>query len=180
MAYSLLWLPDVLRTAGLTVNEIAGWQTRGHGDVGTIRGVLCHHTAGPLTGDHPSLGTVENGRPGLAGPLAQLLLSRSGTFFIVAAGLCWHAGAGEWQGVVEGNHELIGIEAENTGLPNDPWPDVQMDAYARGCAALLEHIGAPTIMCAGHKEYALPKGRKTDPSFDMVAFRTRVAELMRA
>ena len=51
---------------------------------GTIRGVICHHTAGPLAGNAPSLGIVTNGRPDLSGPLAQLCLGRDGTFFLVA------------------------------------------------------------------------------------------------
>src|SRR5262249_23708157 len=32
--------------------------------------------------------------------------------------------------------------------------------------------------CAGHKEYALPKGRKDDPDFDMNAFRLSVAAIV--
>ena len=52
-----------------------------------------------------------------------------------------HAGAGVWQGVTTGNSSFIGIEAENTGLPNDPWPAVQVEAYQRGVAAILKHIG---------------------------------------
>ncbi len=180
MIYSLTWLPDVLRAAGLTVVEEPDWRTRGHGDVGTIQGVLCHHTAGPLTGNAPSLGVVINGRPDLAGPLSQLVLGRDGTFFIVAAGEAWHAGIGRWQGITAGNTHMIGIEAENTGLPNDPWPAVQMDAYRRGVAAILKHIHAASIMCAGHKEFALPKGRKSDPSFDMDKFRAGVLAEMAA
>jgi hypothetical protein len=35
-------------------------------------------------------------------------------------------------------------------------------------------------MCVGHKEYALPAGRKIDPSFDMIAFRLKVAAFMDA
>jgi hypothetical protein len=179
MTFSLTWLPAVLKAAGLKVVEQPGWQTRGHGDMGKVLGVLCHHTAGGLKGNAPSLAIVTTGRPDLAGPLAQLALGRDGTFYIVAAGEAWHAGRGEWQGVTSGNSHFIGIEAENTGLANDnPWPAVQLDAYARGCAAILKHVGAKPIMCAGHKEYALPKGRKPDPSFDMVAFRKKVAALM--
>lgn len=179
MTYSLTWLPQVLTAAGLHVTEQPGWQTRGHGDVGTIKGVLCHHTAGAKTGNAPSLGIVTNGRPDLSGPLAQLVLGRDAMFYIVAAGSCYHAGAGNWQGVTEGNHSFIGIEAENTGLQNDsPWPDVQVEAYAKGAAAILTHIHAPVIMCAGHKEYALPHGRKSDPDFDMNAFRVRVSKFM--
>lgn len=176
--YSLSWLGDVLHLAGLTVIDEPGWQTRGHGDMGEPLGILCHHTAGAAKGDAPSLSVVRDGRPDLKGPLAHLVLSRSGVFHVVAAGMCWHAGAGTWEGVTAGNSHFIGIEAENTGLATDPWPEVQMDAYARGCAAILKKIGRGPIMCAGHKEYATPPGRKVDPSFDMEAFRTRVQTIM--
>src|SRR4030095_12067848 len=77
---------------------------------------------------------------------------------------------------------FIGIEAENTrftsGPKDDPWPAVQMDAYRRGVAAILKKIGANAIMCCGHKEYALPVGRKPDPTFDMSDFRLQVAAVM--
>lgn len=182
MAFSLTWLPEVLESAGLKVAEQPGWRTRGHGDIDPIKGVICHHTAGPKTGIMPSLGVVTNGRPGLSGPLAQLCLGRDGTFFAVAAGQAFHAGVGNWQGLTDGNGVFIGIEAENTGHIDgplaDPWPDVQMDAYRRGVAAILKQIGANAIMAAGHKEYALPIGRKVDPTFDMVAFRQQVAAIM--
>jgi hypothetical protein len=38
MTFSLLWLPDVLRAAGLQVIEVPGWQNRGHGDEGEVLG----------------------------------------------------------------------------------------------------------------------------------------------
>lgn len=182
MTYSLLWLPQVLRDAGLKVIEHPGWQNRGHGDMGKVQGVLCHHTGGPLTGELDDLNVLVNGRPDLAGPLSHLGLGRSGTFYVIAAGKGYHAGAGSWQGVTDGNSHFIGIEAENTGETSgaraDPWPEVQMDAYARGCAAILKRIGAQPVMAAGHKEYALPKGRKNDPSFDMPTFRSRISDIM--
>jgi peptidoglycan hydrolase-like protein with peptidoglycan-binding domain len=182
MAFSLTWLPDVLLNAGLRVAEQPGWKTRGRGDVGTIKGVICHHTAGPKTGNMPSLGVVTNGRPDLAGPLSQLCLGRDGTFFVVAAGRCNHAGEGNWQGITTGNSSFIGIEAENTGKitgPNaDPWPAIQLDAYRRGVAAIMTKIRANAIMCCGHLEYALPVGRKLDPTFDMNDFRRDVAAIM--
>lgn len=170
-----LWLADVLRSAGLKVVEQPGWKERGRGDFTAIRGVVCHHTAGSLKGNAPSLGVVTNGREGLPGPLSQLVLGRDGTYFVVASGKSNHAGPGKWQGVIAGNSQMIGIEAENTGLTNDqPWPAVQMDAYVRGVAAILKQIKADAVMACGHKEYALPKGRKSDPTFDMVAFRAAV------
>jgi len=180
MAYSLTWLPDVLTNAGLKVALQPGWETRGHGDMGTVLGILCHHTATTdLTQNMPSIDVLINGRPDLSGPLAQLGLGRDGTYYVVAAGRCYHAGAGTWQGIVTGNTNFIGIEAENTGGHDDfLWPAVQLDAYQRGVAAILTHIGKGVEFCAGHKEYALPAGRKTDPDFDMVAFRTAVSAIL--
>lgn len=183
MAHSLTWLPDVLKTAGLKVSLVEGWQTRGSRDVGHIFGVLCHHTVGPRSGNMPSLNTLIKGRPDLPGPLAQLGLGRDGTYFVITAGRANHAGKGEFKGVVNGNSNFIGIEAENTGVANDfPWPAVQLDAYHRGVAAILKHIGRGADFCAGHKEYALTKagkrGRKTDPDLDMNEFRSAVKAIM--
>jgi peptidoglycan hydrolase-like protein with peptidoglycan-binding domain len=180
MPKSLIWLPRVLKEAGLKVSLVDGWEERGRGDVGATCGVICHHTATPGGGNMPTLGTLIKGRDDLPGPLAQLGLGRDGTFYVVAAGRCNHAGTGIWQGLRSGNTNFIGIEAENTGGAGDPWPEVQMEAYARGVSAILNHIGKGPEACAGHKEWALPVGRKNDPSFSMTDFRKRVALLMSA
>lgn len=178
MAYSLVWTFDVLLRAGLKVAPVAGWETRGTRDVGTTLGVLCHHTAAKTIKNMPRLNMLVRGRPDLPGPLAHLGLGRDGTFYVIAAGRANHAGVGEWNGVTSGNDHLIGIEAENTGAHNDAWPDVQLDAYRRGVAALLGHLKLSANACAGHKEYARPLGRKPDPSFDMQIFRNQVAEIL--
>lgn len=179
MTVAATWLAAALRAEGCKVVELAGWQSRGRpGLFGPVKGVLCHHTAGSKSGNAPSLNLIVKGRPDLGGPLSHLHLARDGTFTVIAAGRCNHAGPGAWHGVTSGNTSFIGIEAENAGDGTDPWPDEQMEAYARGCAAILCHISAEPIMCAGHKEYALPPGRKIDPSFNMVAFRQKVAAFM--
>jgi peptidoglycan hydrolase-like protein with peptidoglycan-binding domain len=179
MAHSLTWLPDALKMAGLKVAPVDGWENRSRVDISHVFGVICHHTAGPKSGNMPSLKTLIQGRPDLPGPLAQLGLARDGTFFIIAAGKANHAGKGRFQGIPNANSNFIGIEAENTGLNNDsPWPDVQLDAYHRGVAAILKHIGRGAEFCGGHKEYALPKGRKTDPDLDMDQFRAAVAAIL--
>jgi peptidoglycan hydrolase-like protein with peptidoglycan-binding domain len=176
MTYSLTWLPDVLLQAGLKVARVPGWENRGRREIGAIQGVLCHHTAGPANGNMPTLNLLVEGRPDLAGPLAQLGLGRDGTFYVVAAGLCNHAGDGSFRGIVNGNTHLIGIEAENTGLPGDPWPAAQLAAYQHGVAALLRHAGLSADFCIGHKEWA-PQ-RKNDPTFDMPAFRAGIAAIL--
>lgn len=177
MAFSLVWLPQVLKQAGLKVAEVPNWQTRGRGEMGRPLGVLCHHTAGARNGNMPSLQVLVEGRAGLRGPLAQLGLGRDGTYYVIAAGLCQHAGPGTWQGISTGNTNLIGVEAENTGVANDsPWPAIQIDAYHRGVAAILKHLGLSANHCAGHKEWA--PTRKIDPSLDMSAFRNAVAAIL--
>lgn len=178
MIFELLWLPVALREAGLKVATVDGWESRGRAHMGDVAGVICHHTAGPREGNMPSLRLLIEGRPKLNGPLAQLGLGRDGAFYVVAAGRCNHAGAGSWMGITTGNSSYIGIEAENAGDGRDPWPEVQMDAYRRGVAAILKHIGRGTEACAGHKEYALPHGRKSDPNFDMNDFRRAVGQVM--
>ncbi len=178
MVFSLTWLPEILEAAGLKVAETENWRTRGRAEMGRVRGVMCHHTATPGHFDKnmPTLDLLIRGRSDLAGPLAQLGLGRDGTFYVVAAGRANHAGAGSWEGITTGNSSFIGIEAENSG--RDPWPDIQMDAYRRGVAAILKQIEAGASMCCGHKEYALPAGRKPDPSFDMALFRRGVSDLL--
>ncbi len=182
MNFALTWLPDVLKAAGLKVALVDGWEARGHGDVGTIKGVICHHTVGPKTGNMPSLDILTKGRPATAttkalpGPLAQLGLGRDGTFYVVAAGLAYHAGPGGFQGITTGNTNFIGIEGENTGTDDDmPWPPAQMLAYQRGVAAILGKVGAPVEMCIGHKEWTT---RKIDPLFQMDEFRNAVRGIM--
>lgn len=176
MAFALTWLAEVLLDAGLKVAEVPEWRSRGLKEMGPIRGVICHHTAGALGQNMPSLKLLITGRSDLRGPLAQLGLGRDGTFYTIAAGYCQHAGPGEWHGQKSGNINFIGIEAENSGKLDDPWPAIQLEAYARGVAAILQRLDLPVGMCCGHKEWA-PK-RKPDPSFDMESFRSSVQGFM--
>lgn len=171
MSYSLASrLERAVKNSGLNYKKVSGWASRGHGAMGTIQSVMCHHTAGPASGNTPSLNVVTHGRPGLSGPLAQLFLARDGTPYLVAAGRAYHAGrvsSGAYQ-----NSHSIGIEAEATGTSS--WPSAQIEAYARLCRALVREFGLPTSRVVGHKEKAVPHGRKIDPNFSMSDFRKKV------
>lgn len=168
-------LPEALKALpGLTVKYISGWQERGHGEMSAVRGIICHHTAGPATGELPSLGTVMYGRPDLAGPLAQLMLGRSGTVYVVAAGLCWHAGAGSYAGL-HGNSDCIGIEAESAGTGD--WTAEQLAAYPLLCATLVDYYGLSSACVIAHREWA--PTRKVDPTgIAMPEFRDRIADIL--
>jgi len=174
----LTGLAVILRGAGLNVVEVAGWKTRGHGVMASVKGIIVHHTAGPKTGDYPSLGIVRDGTPSLAGPLAQLGLGRSGTCFVIAAGRAYHAG-NTINDSIYGNSNAIGIEAEGVGLPatdsgHAHWPEVQYQSYVNGVKALQKAYSVPTARVLGHKEAAVPKGRKIDPNFSMAEFRAKL------
>ncbi|MCJ2019587.1 N-acetylmuramoyl-L-alanine amidase [Methylobacterium sp. E-065] len=171
----LSWLADVPRAAGLKVAEQPGWKTRGHGPMGEVKGIICHHTASNRNkGNAPSIGIVTEGRgpapgaPALTGPLSAYVLGRDGTVYVIGAGVSHHAGSGQYRGITAGNSSMIGIEAENDGI-GEPWLAVQREAYVRLCAAILDRAKLPTIMCCGHKEWTT---RKIDPAgIDMVVFR---------
>lgn len=171
----LLWMPAVLRAAGLAVREVGGWQTRGSTALAQILGVMAHHTAGAPTGNYPSERVVVNGRPGLPGPLANLGLARDGGWIVIASRQANHAGTGSvsWCPPNRGNAHTIGVEAESVGSRDD-WTAAQRASYPRGCAALLRHLGLPSSRLIGHKEWA--PTRKIDPAFwDMNDFRAEVA-----
>jgi hypothetical protein len=170
----LTQLADIARTTGYPVVEVDGWTTRGHGPMAAVRTIVCHHTAGAATGNMPSLDVITNGRPGLDGPLANLGLARDGTVYVVAAGLAYHAG--DVRDPDYANAYSIGIEGEATGVA--PWPVVQLDAYAQLCAALATVYSLKPARVLGHKEVCYPVGRKSDPNFDMAAFRITVTHAM--
>lgn len=172
-----LWLVDAAKRAGLEVAECAGWRERGS-DSFNPNGIVCHHTGGANTGDMPSLRVLLEGRSDLSGPLCNYGLSRSGKVYVVAAGRANHAGRGGWQGMV-GNSSVVGIEAENNG--GQPWPEAQLDAYTRLCAAITRKLSGSPQFCCSHKEWASPPGRKVDPhSINMNSFRTAIADHLRS
>lgn len=172
-----LWLADTLRDAGLDVAEVVGWQASGGSTFDPV-GVLIHHTAAPdfsISQDAPSLQVCIHGRPGIPGPLCNILIGYSGRCYLVSSGRANHAGqGGPWRTILkdQGNQHLIGIEIENNGV-GQPYPRVQLDAADAATAAILAHLGRDASWCLGHKEWA--PGRKVDPSFNMDAFRAVVA-----
>ena len=167
-------LANVLRAAGLTVVETPGWATRGYAgqDLTEIRGVLYHHTAtasarNTLTGA-PTLQMTLNGRSDLAGPLCNITFGRDGTVYLVAAGVANHAGRGSAPGIPKdtGNHYLIGIEMESSGVAPWDWTLDQIRVAPHLGAAIerayLQGIPEDMRLQLGHKEYS--SEGKIDPA----------------
>lgn len=180
MAY-LTDLAEVLRAAGLKVVEIPGWKTRGRPGSFAPRGVLCHHTGGAGDGLAYARWMALEGRSDLSAPLAQLGLDRKGTFYVLAAGRANHAGrckpiaglsAYPGRSYGDGNAQLLGIEAMNTG--SEGWTPAQYSAYVRGCAALNARYGWPVSRTLGHKETSL-SGKPDPGGIEMNRMRRDVA-----
>lgn len=173
MAFKLAGMADVLRRAGLTVVEVPGWKTRGYlgQDLTEIRGILHHHTAthrSRFNEDAPTLNMCVNGRSDLPGPLCQIVLGRNGTVYLAAAGVANHAGRGTAPGIPEnmGNHYLIGIEMESSGIAPWDWTLDQIRVAPHLGAALerayLQHLPEDMRLQLGHKEYSYDG--KIDPA----------------
>lgn len=175
-------LLDVLAAAGVDVEAVEGWETRGKQGFAP-EGILVHHTAGPKRGDAPSLSLCVKGRPDVPGPLCHIVLARSGKAHLVTANIANHAGLGaaevldlvradepvdddararRYRDSVSGNPFLYGIEVENSGVPGDVYPDAQIDALGRICAALCQHHGFSPNRIIHHRQWT---SRKVDMSF---------------
>src|SRR5699024_5657651 len=157
-------LARVAKRTGYPVVEVKGWKKRGYGQMVKAESVMCHHTAGPRTGNYPSLNVVTHGRPGIAGPLCNYGIGRDGTIYVVAAGRANHAGRAAktmWS-----NTRSIGIEAENTST-GKTWSPAQLDAYVRLCAELCKEFMWPVTpdSVVGHKETAVPSGRNIEQKY---------------
>lgn len=164
------WLADVLRAAGCKVHETPGWQDRGK-DLSAVLGIVWHHDAAHVNATDEAVDRLLiGGRPDLPGPLSQCGLRRDGTWVLIAAGRANHNGYGQW------GNQSIGIEARNNGIGQD-WPDVQVQSWVKGTAAICAHLKLEASQVKGHKETD-PK-RKIDPAgLDMNAMRQRIAPLI--
>lgn len=169
----ITWLAGVLRAAGLTVVEHAGWEARAVAGTWEPRFGIVHATAAPAgQDDDVQVRIVRDGRTDLTGPIANACVDRAGRWHVLAAGRCntTVAGtAGPYDG--RGNSGALGVEACNDNR-SEPWPPVQYDSYVRGWAAIARRLGWSAQQLRGHKEHT--PGRKTDPTFDMRAFRSHV------
>jgi hypothetical protein len=155
------WLSDLdvaLDNAGVPFVEVgpssvdptgaSSWRDRGRpGSTGNFdpAGVLCHHTASPRgTTDQSDLNVILYGNGSAPGPIAQMLIGRSATVYLVAAGRANHGGKGIRPGLDSGcadmNAALFGIEVSNDGV-GEYWPDPQTTIYGRVVAALCRHYG---------------------------------------
>jgi hypothetical protein len=173
-----LWLPEVLRGAGLIVHEYPGWRERGSATWGPLRGVICHATAGSRISTDAGETRVlwVTGSSSAPAPISQMYLSRSGEWTVGASGRCNHVLVGD-KGPHKGygNSYLLGVEAQNDNR-GEPWSATMLDSYRRGVAAICRHEDWEAWRAVAHREH---QSGKSDPlGVDMTAFRATVAQLI--
>lgn len=176
----LLALADHLRRWGLDVVEEPGWQDRGVHFAQKPLVAVGHHTATRQRPGvpFPTRRILINGRPDLPGPLCQVGLATDYRVHVIAAGKANHAGPGAWRGV-ERSSLTVGTEVEYAGT--GPWDPQLLHTFDLVQAALLDMLGRSAGWYCGHREWALPAGRKVDPgNVDLDAQRLRIHALLHA
>lgn len=176
-----------LKSAGLNVEALDGWQNRAASSYSYDPvGIMLHHTASNRnSGNMPCRELVISGRRDLSGPLSQFLVARDGAILLIAGGRCHHAGRGManrieqlladveppdyGQGLYDapkpgayraGNKHFVGFELEADGL-GERYSDELLEATIKACATLcLLHGWNPLTRVLMHREWT---SRKIDP-----------------
>lgn len=124
-------------------------------------GIVLHHTVGEEFGDLRTL----------TSPAAQVssndYITKQGVIYelVPFPGRAWHAGYSELHGVRDWNDHGWGIEIENWGDGNDPYPSEQIDAIVWRCRERCRALGITgPEMLVRHRDVCVPRGRKTDTS----------------
>jgi N-acetylmuramoyl-L-alanine amidase len=137
--------------------------------------IVLHHTGS------------NNGRADLAwlcGPesrvSAHYLVDRDGRIYqlVADADRAWHAGRCALRGGgTDMNARSLGIEIVNDGSGRTPYSEQQYRALESLVPYLVTTYGVPPENVVGHKDVAIPAGRKNDPSpnFDFARIRRAVA-----
>ncbi|MGH2773299.1 MAG: N-acetylmuramoyl-L-alanine amidase [Actinomycetota bacterium] len=144
-------LYDRLVAEGLNVRAVEGWRSRRTRGPFEPAGIMLHDTVRPECKE-----LIVNGRPGISGPLANLLIAKDGSVDLVAGSRCHHAGNGAQEVLEEvtrglepggdasarglrdcvmGNSYFYGIEVDNRSDGADPYPEVQIEALVSCCVA---------------------------------------------
>lgn len=168
----LTGLADWLRAAGLNVVEYEGWTTRsrssGGFDPGCPWGVMWHHTASQTSPENDAsymcYGSSDK-------PIANLLVARDGSVWVLAAGATNTNGKGgpwNWsRGQVpmdSMNTCAVGMEIANSGV-GEPYPQVQIDAAFGASIAIISNLGLATNDICQHYDWA--PTRKIDPATNL-------------
>jgi N-acetyl-anhydromuramyl-L-alanine amidase AmpD len=124
--------------------------------------IILHHTANDATAEQEGRYFQTTDRK----VSAHYTIGKDGTIVqsVDDARAAWHAGTSAFQGKEHVNLFSLGIEICNKGDGRDPYTDAQYQALAQLVAYLQTTYNIPRSRIVGHKDVALPRGRKVDPS----------------
>lgn len=130
-------------------------------DGADIDTVVLHHTAGAT-----AQGAIDAMRG--AGISSHYVVDKDGKIYQLVNDKmeAFHAGVSALRGDTSPsvNARSIGIEIVNMGTGNDPFTEKQMKALEQLVPWLMKTYKVPMQNLVGHKDVALPKGRKIDPA----------------
>jgi N-acetylmuramoyl-L-alanine amidase len=154
--------PPVINAPSPNFNERNGM------DIDTI---VIHHTA-----SNNGAGDLAHLRDPKAEVSAHYMLDRDGKIYQLVNDQkrAWHAGKSELHGVpTDVNGRSIGIEIVNDGSGKTPFTEAQYKSLTQLVGYLKQEYKVPMNNIVGHKDVAVPKGRKTDPAsnFDWTRLR---------
>jgi N-acetylmuramoyl-L-alanine amidase len=98
---------------------------------------------------------------------AHYMLDRDGKIYQLVGDdkRAWHAGKGELHGVpTDVNARSIGIEIVNDGSGKTAFTEAQYKSLTKLVGYLKQEYDVPMKNILGHKDVAVPKGRKDDPA----------------
>ena len=92
----------------------------------------------------------------------------------------WHVGPSLLDGIPKVNDYSIGIELVNAEDGTDPFTEAQYQSLAALSAHLVSRYDIPMGRILGHRDVAMPLGRKQDPAdnFDWSRFRQDLTVLL--
>ena len=145
--------------------------SRGGTDIDSI---VLHHTASNSTA-----GDLRTLRSPAAEVSAHYLIGRNGKIYQLVndSRRAWHAGDSALRGVpTDMNSRSIGIEITNAGDGRTKFSEGQYKALEQLVPWLAKKYKVPQKNLVGHKDIAVPRGRKTDPAsnFDFKRIRRAV------
>lgn len=193
MAWNPNAIVDACKAAGIDYEVDKTWlKIDPYGSGFQPVGVVWHHTASGTysPGDAPSLNWCRfPGQYAGQARACQIVVGRSGKFYIIAGKGAYHAGAGGPMKVNGtnipkdlGNRYLIGIEIEasstsklnkkNRTTPKSGLNPIQLEVVAKFCAALFDQLNWSTNAAIRHKDWA--PGRKVDVGIPLETIRSEV------
>ncbi|MDC0711533.1 N-acetylmuramoyl-L-alanine amidase [Stigmatella sp. ncwal1] len=151
--------PGTFAKPPVTSAPSPNFNERGGKDIDTI---VLHHTA-----SNNGAGDLAHMRNPASEVSAHYMVDRDGKIYQLVndSKRAWHAGKSELHGVpTDVNSRSIGIEIVNDGSGKTAFTEAQYKSLTQLVGYLKQEHGVPMNNIVGHKDVAVPKGRKNDPA----------------